>query len=105
MTSRFSIDTKGTLKPDSAEAQREFSLRAGQYLLSPTTPDLLFALRVPLQGGHPPTPRVVLAGDAGGFPVSDLIAFLSQSRWSGVLRVHSAQGERSVAHLTKRSAS
>ncbi len=97
MTSRFSIDTKGTLKPDSAEAQREFALRAGQYLLSPTTPDLLFALRVPQQGGHAPTPRVVLAGDAGGFPVSDLIAFLSQSRWSGVLRVHSAQGERSVA--------
>ncbi len=97
MTARFTIDTKGGLRADSAEAHTELSLRAGQYLLSPTAPDILLALKVPLQGGRGPVPRVVLAGDAGGFPVSDLIAFLSQSRWSGVLRVHTAQGERSVA--------
>jgi hypothetical protein len=97
VTSRFTIEAKGSLKADSAEAQAELSRRAGQYLLSPTAPDLLFAVRMPLQGGRAPLPRVVLMGDAGGFPVSELISFLSQSRWSGVLRVHTAQGERSVA--------
>lgn len=97
MTSRFTIDAKGGLKPESAEAQAELSRRAGHYLVFPTTPDLLCALRSPVQGGRAPAPRVVLMGDASGFPVSDLIAFLSQSRWSGVLRVHSTGGERSVA--------
>ena len=97
MTSRFTIDSKGHLKPDSAEAQAELSRRSGQYLLTPTTADLLCAVRLPVQGGRAPAPRVVLMGDASGFPVSDLIAFLSQSRWSGVLRVHTAGGERSVA--------
>ncbi len=97
MTCRFTIDAKGGLKAESSEAAAELAQRAGHYLLAPTAPDLLCALRVPVQGGPVPAPRVVLMGDAGGFPVSDLIAFLSQSRWSGVLRIHSAGGERSVA--------
>jgi hypothetical protein len=97
VTSRFTIDSKGGLKPESAEAAAELGRRRGQYLLTPTGLDLLCALRVPMQGGRAPVPRVVLMGDAGGFPVSDLIAFISQSRWSGVLRIHTAGGERSVA--------
>jgi hypothetical protein len=39
---------------------------------------------------------VVVVGDASGFPLSDLIAFLGQSRWTGTLRLHAAGGERSV---------
>jgi hypothetical protein len=39
----------------------------------------------------------VLVGDAAAFPISDLIAFLSQARWTGVLKVQSGSGERSVA--------
>ncbi len=97
MTCRFTIDAKGGLKPESPEAAAELGQRAGHYLLAPTALDLLCALRIPVQGGRIPTPRVVLMGDAGGFPVSDLIAFLSQSRWSGVLRIHTSGGERSVA--------
>jgi Domain of unknown function (DUF4388) len=97
VTTRFTIDSKGALKPESGEAASELGRRSGHYLLTPTGLDLLCALRVPVQGGRAPAPRVVLMGDAGGFPVSDLIAFLSQSRWSGVLRIHTAGGERSVA--------
>ena len=97
MTSRFTIDAKGGLKPESPEAAAELGRRSGHYLLTPTAPDLFCALRVPVQGGRTTPPRVVLMGDAGGFPVSDLIAFLSQSRWSGVLRIHTPGGERSVA--------
>jgi Domain of unknown function (DUF4388) len=97
VTSRFTIDRKGGLKAESPEAAADLGRRAGHYLLTPTALDLLCALRVPVQGGRAPPPRVVLMGDAGGFPVSDLIAFLSQSRWSGVLRVHTPGGERSVA--------
>jgi hypothetical protein len=96
-TCRFSIDARGALKPDSPESAAELGRRAGHYLLAPTVLDMMCALRMPVRGGRAPAPRVVLMGDAGGFPVSDLIAFLSQSRWSGVLRVHTAGGERSVA--------
>lgn len=97
MTARFTIDPRGALRPESAEAATELARRPGHYQVAPTAPDLLLALRLPVVGGKAPRPRVVLMGDAGGFPVSDLIAFLSQSRWSGVLRVHTPGGERSLA--------
>jgi hypothetical protein len=70
--------------------------RTGAYTLLPTSPDLLVLSRTPAEGGSLAAPRVVLAGDASGFPLSDLIAFISQARWSGVLRVQSPGGERSL---------
>jgi len=97
VTSRLTIDAKGGLKPDAPETAAELAQRSGHYALLPTAADLLCALRTPLHGGRSASPRVVVVGDASGFPLSDLIAFLSQSRWSGVLRVHTAGGERSVA--------
>ena len=97
MTSRFTIDARGAVKPDASETAAELATRSGQYVLLPTVVDMLCALRAPLQGGRASSPRAVLVGDASGFPLSDLIAFLSQSRWSGVLRVHTGGGERSVA--------
>jgi hypothetical protein len=39
---------------------------------------------------------VVLAGDCASFHLADLIAFLGQSRWTGVLRVTATSGERSL---------
>lgn len=54
-------------------------------------------LRSPAQGGvQQGRPRVVLAGDCGAFHLADLIAFLGQSRWTGVLRVTAPSGERSL---------
>lgn len=95
MTSRFRIEG-GQLAPEDRQAPSPLTGRSGSYALMPTSPDLLVFSRTPAQGGSIPVPRVVLSGDAGGFPLSDLIAFLSQSRWSGVIRVSSPGGERSV---------
>ncbi|MGZ3444134.1 MAG: DUF4388 domain-containing protein [Myxococcaceae bacterium] len=95
MTARIRVESGGRLVPD-AEAKRELDARRGSFLLLPTTPDLLAALRQPAEGGRGKGPRVVLMGDASGFPLSDLIAFLSQFRWTGTLRLHSPGGERSV---------
>lgn len=95
MTARIRVESGGRLVPD-AEAKGELDARRGSFLLLPTAPDLLAALRQPAEGGRGKGPRVVVMGDASGFPLSDLIAFLSQSRWTGALRLHAPGGERSV---------
>jgi hypothetical protein len=95
MTARIRVESGGRVVPD-AEASGDLDARHGSFVLLPTTPDLLAALRQPSEGGRGRGPRVVLMGDASGFPLSDLIAFLSQSRWTGTLRLHSPGGERSV---------
>ena len=71
--------------------------RTGYFRLQNTSPDWIVMLRSPAQGGLQETrPRVVLAGDCGAFHLADLIAFLGQSRWTGVLRVSAPSGERSL---------
>jgi hypothetical protein len=95
MTSRFRIDGP-QLVPEERHGPPALGSRSGAYALMPTSPDLLIFSRVPSEGGSIPAPRVVMAGDAGGFPLSDLIAFLSQSRWSGLIRVRTPGGERSI---------
>lgn len=95
MTARIRVESGGRLVPD-AEASGELEARGGSFVLLPTAPDLLAALRQPSEGGRGKGPRVVLMGDASGFPLSDLIAFLSQWRWTGTLRLHAPGGERSV---------
>ncbi len=95
MTARIRVEPGGRVAPD-AEASGELDAHHGSFVLLPTAPDLLAALRQPAEGGRSKAPRVVLIGDASGFPLSDLIAFLSQSRWTGTLRLHAPGGERSV---------
>jgi hypothetical protein len=94
--SKIRLDGRGQLSTDDVDAQGSLRGRAGEYILAPSSPDWMVFLRSPAMGGHVPPPRVVLAGDAAAFPISDLIAFLSQSRWSGLVRVHSAGGARSI---------
>lgn len=95
MTARIRVESGGRVAPD-AEASGELDARHGSFVLLPTAPDLIAALRQPPEGGRSKGPRVVLIGDASGFPLSDLIAFLGQSRWTGTLRLHTPGGERSV---------
>jgi hypothetical protein len=100
MSQRFRIDGS-QLVPDERQGSPQqqpspLAGRTGAYVLQPTSPDLLVFSRTPAEGGALAAPRVVLSGDAAGFPLSDLIAFLSQSRWSGVIRVQAPGGERSV---------
>jgi len=95
MTARIRVESGGRVAPD-GEASGELAARHGSFVLLPTAPDLLAALRQPPEGGRSKGPRVVIIGDASGFPLSDLIAFLGQSRWTGTLRLHAPGGERSV---------
>lgn len=97
MNARFRVDSRGQLTPENAEAQKSLSAMAGNFYLLPTSPDLLCFVRSPSSGGRIGPPRVVMAGDAAGFPISDLMAFLAQSRWTGVIRVHAPSGERTVS--------
>jgi hypothetical protein len=96
MMPRFRIDGSHQLVPEERQSPPALAGRSGSYTLMTTSPDLLVFSRVPAEGGSIPAPRVVLAGDASGFPLSDLIAFLSQSRWSGLVRVRTPGGERSI---------
>ena len=93
---RFVLE-RGRLEPVGDEARAALASRHGEYFLAPTGPDLLWLIRSMPTGGKAPAPRVVLAADASIFPISDLIAFLSQARWSGTIRVHSSGGQRSIS--------
>lgn len=95
MDARFLVDARGALNP--TDGASPLAGRQGYYRLQTTSPDWVLMLRSPAQGGtQQQKPRVVLAGDCGAFHLPDLIAFLGQSRWSGVLRVTSSTGERSL---------
>lgn len=96
MDARFLVDARGLLAP--AEGQGSpLTGRSGYFRLQATSPDWILMLRSPAQGGlQEARPRVVLAGDCGAFSLADLIAFLGQSRWTGVLRVTAPSGERSL---------
>jgi hypothetical protein len=93
---RFYVDARGTVTGETPDAQRSLGQAQGRYTWQPTSKDLLVFLRTPPEGAPAATPRVVLAGDAAGFPLSDLIAFLSQSRWNGTVRAHTPGGERAI---------
>src|SRR6266852_1673704 len=86
MQPRFIVDARGQLVAEDAQAKQALSGKAGQFYRAPTSPDLLFFFRTRAAGGPGDQPRVGPAGDAAPCAVSDLIAFLNQSRWSGRLR-------------------
>lgn len=93
MDQRFVVDPKGGLT--SADGASSLTGRTGYYRLQPTSPDWVVLVRSPALGGITETrPRVVLAGDCGTFPLQDLIAFLGQARWTGVLRLAAPGNER-----------
>lgn len=90
---RFVVDAKGGLS--SADGVSPLAGRQGYFRLQPTSPDWVVLVRSPAQGGIlEKKPRVVLAGDCGSFALQDLIAFLGQARWTGVLKLTSPGNER-----------
>jgi hypothetical protein len=100
MSEFIKIDERGTVVPDNEAAQGRLAEHAGRFYLAPTSPALLLGVRTPCAGGRAPQPRVVLAGDLSGIPLADLIAFLNQSRMTGILRVISPAGERAIVFKT-----
>ncbi|MCU0701619.1 MAG: DUF4388 domain-containing protein [Myxococcaceae bacterium] len=94
MDQRFVVDPKGGLAAADGQGS-PLSGRTGYFRLQPTSPDWLLFVRSPSQGGViDKKPRVVLAGDCGTFALQDLIAFLGQARWTGVLRLSAPGTER-----------
>lgn len=91
------IDAHGRVVPQSDEARSALADRAGRFLLLPSAADLLMARRSPSVSGPSPRPRCFLAGDLSSLPIADFIAFVHQSRLSGVLTVASDGVERSIA--------
>ncbi|HEU4384374.1 MAG TPA: DUF4388 domain-containing protein [Anaeromyxobacteraceae bacterium] len=91
------VDAHGRMAPHGEEARRAMADRAGRFALLPSAADLLLALRSPPAPGPAPRPRCRLAGDLSGFPIADLVAFVHQSKLSGVLTVGTGGVERSVA--------
>jgi hypothetical protein len=95
---RYLVDGKGHLSPQESQSAQAMGQRHGLWAMAETSPDIMVLLRVPPQGGVlEKKPKVVLAGDCGSFPLSDLIAFLGQSRWNGVLKVNTPAGERTLS--------
>src|SRR5271167_4805080 len=90
------IDPHGRVVPGDEEARRALADRAGRFLLMPSAPDLLVARRKPAAGGSVPCPRCVLAGDLSAFPIADFVAFIHQSRLSGLLTVACTGLDRAV---------
>ncbi|HEX9049714.1 MAG TPA: DUF4388 domain-containing protein [Anaeromyxobacter sp.] len=93
----FDLDAHGRLVPRSDDARRALADRAGRFVLLPSAGDLLVARRTPAIGGAAPRPRCILAGDLAGFPIADFLAFVHQSRLTGVLTVAAGGAERSIA--------
>ena len=96
MAELLDIDAHGRVTPGGDPARRALADRAGRFELLPTTPDLLVARRLPTAGGTRERPRVAMCGDVASFPVADLLAFLHQTRRSGVLVVAADGAERAL---------
>lgn len=97
MADGLDIDPHGRVAPSGDAVRRALADRAGRFTLLPTTPDLLLARRQPAGGGAATGPRVTVSGDLSGFPIADFIAFVHQSRLSGLLTVASAGTERAIS--------
>jgi hypothetical protein len=95
--SLLDIDAHGRVVARSDEARRALADRAGRFVLLPSAADLLLARRTPPAGGAATRPRIILAGDLSGFPIADFVAFIHQSRLSGVLTVATGTVERAIA--------
>ncbi len=90
------VDAHGRVTPKDDATRTALADRAGRFLLLPSATDLLVARRSPVVGGTASPPRCVLAGDLSGFPIVDFVAFVHQSRITGVLTVAADGAERTI---------
>jgi hypothetical protein len=90
------VDVHGRVTPRDDATRRALADRAGRFVLLPSATDLLLAHRAPVVGTAAARPRCVLAGDLSGFAIVDFMAFIHQSRVTGVLTVASDGAERAI---------
>lgn len=89
------VDESGEITRE-AHGHGRLGARPGRFAVVPSAPDLLLAIRLPAQGGPLPQGRVLLCGDLAGTSFPDLVGLLVQGRKSGVLRVLSRTGDRTL---------
>ncbi len=96
MSAHYTIDSQGQLLW-SGTGKSPLAEVEGAFHLQTTSPNWAVFLRLPTQAApQAAATRVVLSGDLSGFPFQDLIAFLGQTRWTGLLRVYGPARERSL---------
>ncbi|MDF1564155.1 MAG: DUF4388 domain-containing protein [Deltaproteobacteria bacterium] len=89
------IDRSGKVFPVGRTAEAYLGGRAGEWRIVPAHPDLLVLRQDdvrPVEAGV----RAVLAGDIQGLPLGEMLAYLAQSRWTGVITVATGQVEKSI---------
>lgn len=89
------FDDKGRVTGETDTAKRWLGSRTGRWRIVPTSEDLFVLRRDEVKGGAPEI-RAVLSGDLEGFELGELLAYLAQSRWTGVLTVASDRLEKSI---------
>jgi hypothetical protein len=97
MPLHLDIDAHGRVVPRADAARQALADRAGRFVLLPSVGDLLIAQRTPAAGLDSSRPRCILAGDLAALAIADLIAFVHQSRLSGVLTVCTGGVVRSIS--------
>jgi hypothetical protein len=76
-------------------AQAYLDLRAGAWRIVPSHPSLVLLRRDRVDAAEAGV-RAVLAGDIQGLALGEILAYLAQSRWTGVLTVAAASVEKSI---------
>lgn len=95
MPEYVTLDPEGKLTPESNAARQFLTAKVGRWRLVPVLNDLLVLRREQVQSGGPPV-RAILTGDAELFPVGEMLAYLAQSRWTGVVGVSVGTTEKSI---------
>lgn len=93
------LNPDGVLLPENDETRALLGSEERRFKLLLTSPHLLVGVRTPCDPVVAESERVVLVGDVAGMPLVDVIVFLNQCRISGMLRLTSPEGERSLAFL------
>jgi hypothetical protein len=95
MPEYLSLDKKGRLAADGEPGKRYLADKEGRWRILPAAPDLVLLRRQRIDHAGEGV-RAVLTGDLSGIGLGELVAFLAQSRWTGVLNVASGPVEKSI---------
>ncbi len=90
----FAVDSEGALIPDGS-ASSPLSKFRETYRLATASRDWLVFLRQS-RSGRDSRSQAALVGDLQSFAIPDLIGFLAQSRWTGVMAVSGDAWERRI---------
>ena len=89
------LEPEGRLNPRTETGARFLAERAGPWRIVPASDDLLL-LRRPTLGATGDRVRAIMAADLEGFALGEMLAFMAQSSWTGVITVSEGEAEKSL---------